>query len=162
MAAVLLKFVSALMSVIVFLSGAFPALFGGKQYINPYGDDVLIGDDSPFYISGIDSPVVISDYETAKYYAEKCFLEADDINEIFFENYNMVYIPVIIPNLANEVYVNSIAENSNVLEVEYSIVHDTCIGGTMLSFSSILVCTSKNITQVEVNKKSITVPFCVH
>lgn len=43
MTVILVKFLSSIMSVVVFLSGVFPAFFGGKEYIDPYGDEVYIG-----------------------------------------------------------------------------------------------------------------------
>lgn len=60
MTAVLLKVLSGVMSVIVMLSGAFPALFGGKVYIDPNGDKVTV-------VDGVDigdDALVIKDYES--------------------------------------------------------------------------------------------------
>lgn len=62
MTAIIMKVLSAFMSIVVFLSGAFPALFGGKKYIDPYGDKVTVVDDVD--IGG--EALVIKDYESFK------------------------------------------------------------------------------------------------
>lgn len=62
MAAMLIKISSVFMSLIVLLSNAFPALFGGKTYVDPNGDSVTIVEN----VDIGDENLVISDYEAFK------------------------------------------------------------------------------------------------
>ena len=62
MTAIIMKILSAMMSIVVFLSGAFPALFGGKEYIDPNGDKVTVVED----VDIGDDALVIKDYESYK------------------------------------------------------------------------------------------------
>ena len=63
MAIILSKIFAGIMSVVVMLSGWFPALFGGKEYIDPYSSDVLVSSEICF--TDIKKPMVITDHETA-------------------------------------------------------------------------------------------------
>ena len=62
MAALLIKASSIFMSLIVLLSNAFPALFGGKIFVDPNGDAVTIVEN----VDIGDENIVISDYEAFK------------------------------------------------------------------------------------------------
>lgn len=159
MAAILLKVFSAVMSVVVTLSGAFPVLFGNKVYLDPATDAIVLGGEflSQTYV---DEPIVISDLETA----EKIFNEEEcgEINEKVFEKNNIVCIPVVIPSTNYKVFVNGVAEKGDTVEVEYKLVSDLCIGAMMISHATICVAVSKNIKNIDVTETKMVVPFCIH
>ena len=86
MAAMLIKASYVFMSLIVLLSNAFPALFGGKTYINPNGDTVTI-------VDGIDigdENLVITDYESFKALGDV----GVTYDEAFFETNNLAVFSV--------------------------------------------------------------------
>lgn len=62
MTAVFISILSGVMSIIVMLSGMFPALFEGKVYIDPDGNKVTVVDD----VDIGDDALVIKDYESFK------------------------------------------------------------------------------------------------
>lgn len=158
MALILSKLFAEIMSVVVMLSGMFPALFGGKEYIDPYSSDVLVSSEISF--ADIEEPMAITDHETAlKYFG---FEENGELNERFFEVSNIVAIPVTIPNSICKVFVESISVNNDKVTVKYSVVRDGCIGATIMSSDIILIAVDKNVREVETTEKNITVPFCIH
>lgn len=158
MAMILSKLFAGIMSVVVMLSGMFPALFGGEVFIDPTGADVLSISEISF--TGIEEPMVITDYETALKHFD--FEENGELNEKFFEESNLVAIPVTIPNLVCKVFVESISVNNDKVTVKYSVVRDGCIGATVMSAEIIMIAVDKNIKEAEATGKNITVPFCVH
>ena len=159
MAAILLKAFSAVMSVIVTLSGMFPVAFGNKVYIDPVKNSIALGES---FLSEMrfDEPMIISDLETAKSIFNED--ECGELNGKCFEKYNMVCIPVTIPSTNYKVFVNSIAEKGDTAEIQYSLVSDRCVGLTVLFYETVLVSVSKNIENIEVSEKKIIVPFCIH
>ncbi len=140
------------------LSGMFPALFGGKEFINPNSGEVFVSSEVSF--RDIYEPMVISDHETAvKHFG---FEENGHLNERFFEGANIVVIPVTISNSVCKVFVESVAVKDDKVFVNYSVVRDGCIGLTVMSAEVILIAVEKNITEVEATEKEVTVPFCIH
>lgn len=109
MTAIFFKLVSAVMSVVVFLSGTFPALFGGREYIYPGGDTVSITDANVVFGS-----LIIKDYEA--------FTELGDIgveyDEAFFED-NALAIATIEYQTGDEIFVRSIYKEGTGYEIEY-------------------------------------------
>ena len=158
MAIVLSKVFAGLMSVVVMISGMFPALFGGKEYVDPSGENVSVG--CKIYFSGIDGATVITDCETAlTHFGEE---ENGKYDEDFFEKSNLVVIPVTLTNLACKVFVESVAVKNDKVFVNYSVVRDTCFGATVMSSEIILIEVDKDVEKVKAFEKKITVPFCVH
>lgn len=159
MAAILLKAFSAVMSVIVTLSGMFPLAFGNKVYIDPVENTVVLGE-SFLTEKHFDEPTVITDLETAK----KLFNEDEcgELNGKFFEKYNMICVPVTLPSTSYKVFVSSIAEKGDTAEIKYSLVTDGCVGAAMICRETICVAVSKNIEKVEASGMKIVVPFCIH
>ncbi len=158
MAMILSKLFAGIMSVVVMLSGMFPALFGGEVFIDPTSANVLSISEISF--TGIEEPMVITDYETALKHFD--FEENGELNERFFEESNLVVIPVTIPNSVCKVFVESISVNNDKVTVKYSVVRDGCIGLTVMSAEIIMIAVDKNVKEVEATEKSVTVPFCVH
>ena len=159
MAAVLLKVFSSIMSVIVTLSGMFPVAFGNRVYIDPVENTTVLGGGFISYVY-FDEPTVVSDFETA----ESNFGEGEtgDFNEDFFEKFNLVCIPVVIPSTNYRVFVSSVAEREDTAEVKYRLVNDGCVGATMISHATICIKVSKNIKNIEVTAARAFVPFCIH
>lgn len=158
MAAILLKIFAGIMSVVVMLSGWFPALFGGDVFINPNSGDVLTASEICF--TGIEVPMVITDHETALKHFD--FEENGELNEKFFEVSNIVAIPVTIPNSVCKVFVESVSVKDSKVTVKYSVVRDRCVGVTLISEELILISVDKNVKEVEAIEKSVIIPFCIH
>ncbi len=158
MAIILSKIFAGIMSVVVMLSGWFPALFGGKEYIDPNSSDVLVSSEICF--TDIKEPMVITDHETALKHFD--FEENGELNEKFFEESNLVAIPVTVPNSVCKVFVESVSVKDDKVTVKYSVVRDRCVGVTLVSEELILISVDKNVEEVEAAEKSVTVPFCIH
>lgn len=150
MAIILSKIFAGIMSVVVMLSGWFPALFGGKEYIDPYSSDVLVSSEISF--ADIEEPMVITDHETALKHFD--FEENGELNERFFETSNIVAIPVTIPNSVCKVFVESVSVKDDKVTVKYSVVRDRCIGVTVMSADIIMIAVDKDVKEVEVTKKA--------
>lgn len=86
MAALLIKASSIFMSLIVLLSNAFPALFGGKIFVDPNGDAVTIVEN----VDIGDENIVISDYEAFKALGDV----GVSYDEKFFETNNLAVFSV--------------------------------------------------------------------
>lgn len=158
MAIILSKIFAGIMSVVITLSGMFPALFGGKEFIDPNSGDVLVSSEIPF--KDIDEAMVISDYETFMKHFD--FEELGEPNERFFEVGNVVVIPVTIPNSACRVFVESVIVKNDKVVVSYSVVRDSCFGATVMSTEIIFIAVDKDVEDVISFKKNAIVPFCVH
>lgn len=158
MAIILSKIFAGIMSVVITLSGMFPALFGGKEFIDPSQGDINAFRGLSF--SGIGEATVIGDYEAfmEHFYAE----EKEEVYKSFFEESNLVVIPVTIPNSVCEVFVESVAVKNDKVFVNYSVVRDGCIGLTVMSADVILIAVDKVVTEVVATEKKVAVPFCVH
>ncbi|MBQ2904141.1 MAG: hypothetical protein IJE48_07070 [Clostridia bacterium] len=152
MAAILLKVFSAVMSVVVTLSGTFPALFGNRVYIDPAENTELL--------DGVKELTVITDFETADSVLN--INESVKFDEEFFRSNNLVCIPVTLPSTSYKAFVSSIAEKGDTAEINYSLVNDGCVGLTVICRETICVAVSKNIKNAEVSETKIFVPFCIH
>ena len=84
--ALLIKASSIFMSLIVLLSNAFPALFGGKIFVDPNGDAVTIVEK----VDIGDENIVISDYEAFKALGDV----GVSYDEKFFETNNLAVFSV--------------------------------------------------------------------
>lgn len=147
------KFISAVMSVVIFLSGAFPAIFDGEKYINPYGEEVIISE----FTYGLRSPWIFSDYERYyNFHYGNCVVydPPKDYKEDFFKEKNLVVICEEQENNEFDVIVKSIKEKGDTLIVEYVTIlgaednyHPESV--------NIFIETSKNIKKVEIIEKTI-------
>ncbi len=84
--ALLIKASSIFMSLIVLLSNAFPALFGGKIFVDPNGDAVTIVEN----VDIGDENIVISNYEAFKALGDV----GVSYDEKFFETNNLAVFSV--------------------------------------------------------------------
>lgn len=113
MTAIFLKLVSAVMSVVVFLSGTFPGLFGGKEYIDPNSDSITIIDKkiSDDYVR---DSIIIKDYESFEALGD---IGVDYDAEYFEEN--ALAIVTLEYQTGDEIFIKSIYKDGAVYEIEY-------------------------------------------
>ena len=159
MTAIIMKILSAFMSIVVFLSGAFPALFRDKEYIDPYGDEVYIGEFHSF-----NEPEIFNDYETLrKVRGNTCHVYGlPEIYETeYFEENSLVIFSVERQHEDYRIWIKSVAEVGDTLEVEYTVITDGTMHDMLYhSYSSeVRIETSKNIKNVELKESEIVVPF---
>lgn len=160
MTAVLLKLFSGVMSIVVFLSGMFPALFDGKKYINPYGKEVYIGQFHYHY-----RPVVYDDYSALKEIGNNpgCIVYSlpEKYEKEYFEENSLVIFSVEMQHNDYRIWIKSVAEVGDTLEVEYSVITDGKIHAMLYSLytSEVIIETSKNIKNIELKESEIVVPF---
>ena len=113
MTAIIFKLVSAVMSVVVFLSGAFPGLFGDKEYIYPGSDGVTIIN-KKISDNFIHDSAVIKDYESFEALGD---IGVDYDAEYFEEN--ALAIVTLEYQTGDEVYIKSIYKDGAGYEIEY-------------------------------------------
>lgn len=159
MTAILVKILSAMMSIVVFLSGTFPALFGGKEYIDPYGEEVYIGQ-----FHWHPNPKIYNDYDTLRAIGGKgCLVYSlpEIYENEYFENNSLVIFSVEVPHDDYRIWIKSIAEVGDTLKVEYSVITDGRIHAMLYEryISEVIIETSKNIKNVELKKNDTVVPF---
>lgn len=160
MTAIIVKTLSAVMSVVVFLSGMFPALFGGKVYIDPYGEETHIGQ---FHYHH--QPKIYDNRETLMKLGNGpgCIVYSmpEKYEEEYFENNSLVIFSVERQHKDYRIWIKSIAEVGDTLEVEYSVITDGTMHDTLYhSYTSeVIIETSKNIKNVELKESEIVVPF---
>lgn len=112
MTAIIMKILSAIMSVVVFLSGAFPALFGGKEYIDPNGDKVTVVDN----VDIGEENLIISDYESLKALG----VENISYDEDFFKE-NSLAVSTFKLTKGDKLYITSIAVDGRNAEMKYLV-----------------------------------------
>lgn len=155
MSAIIIKILSAAMSVVVFLSGTFPVAFGGNKYINPYGEEVFIGD---FYY--FPEPEVISDRETFSELGYGGSIRYDSPKEYDFETSSVAAFSVEMSHSHFKIIIKSIYENGDTLFVDYIIVepelHDMMYNRTV---TGVVIETSKNIKNIELTSQKVSSLF---
>lgn len=112
MTAIIVKALSAMMSIVVLLSGVFPALFGGKEYIDPNGDAVTIND-------GVDigeENLIISDYESFKALG----VANISYDEDFFKESSLA-VSTFKLTQGDKLYITSIAVDGRNAEMKYLV-----------------------------------------
>lgn len=112
MTAIFVKFLSVMMSVVAFLSGMFPALFGGKLYIDPNGNEVTV-------VSDIDigeENLIINDYDEFKKLGDMGINYSED----FFEEKSLA-VATIKMQEDDKLYILSIFTEGTNVEMEYLI-----------------------------------------
>lgn len=140
----LTKLLSAIMSIVVFLSGAFPALFGGKEYIDPNGSQVTIVDANAAYDTAI-----INDYEA--------FIALGNIgvayDEEFFNNNSLAILTVEYQD-GDEFLIKSVCKNGTKIEIDYIIIDKNLTYIYAPIYKTIIVETSKDIKIVAGDNKT--------
>lgn len=108
----LVKMISLIMPVVVLLSGAFPSLFGGKEYINPDSDAVQI-----VAKEVTKDGAIIKDYES--------FAALGDLglaySKEFFENNSLAVITAEYQD-GDELYLKSIYKDGTEIKIEYIVI----------------------------------------
>ncbi len=142
MTAIFLKLISAVMSVVVFLSGTFPGLFGGKEYIDPNSDGITIIDKkiSDDYVR---DSVIIKDYESFEALGD---IGVDYDAEYFEEN--ALAIITLEYQTGDEIFIKSIYKEGAVYEIEYYYFDNNL---TMLyspEYLTFIIPTTKDTRQV--------------
>lgn len=135
MQAILVKMVSLIMPAVVFLSGMFPFLFGGREYINPEGDKVTV---VAHEVSK--DGVIIKDYESFKSLGDIGI----NYQEEFFENKSLAIVTAQYQQ-GDEFYIKSIYKEGSSLKVEYIIVDKSMAAIYMPAYETIVVETDKNV-----------------
>lgn len=110
MTTILVKIFSVIMSIVVFLSNTFPAVFGGKTYVDPNGDSVIIVEN----VDIGDENLVISDYEAFKALGDV----GVSYDEDFFKTNNLAVFSVEYDERYT-FYVTSICVDGKNMEVRY-------------------------------------------
>ena len=113
MTAIFFKLVSAVMSVVVFLSGTFPGLFGDREYIYPNGEGVTIID-KMISEDFINDSAIIKDYESFEALGDI----GVDYDAEYFEENALAIITLECQN-GDEVFIKSIYKDGAVYEIEY-------------------------------------------
>lgn len=81
----------------------------------------------------------------------------------YFENNSLVIFSVTRQHNDYRIWIKSVAEVGDTLEVEYSVITDGTMHDTLyhLYASEVIIETSKNIKNVELKESEIVVPFDV-
>ncbi len=141
MTTLLIKVSSVFMSIIVFLSNAFPAVFGGKTYVDPNGDSVTIVEN----VDIGDENLVISDYESFKALGDVGISYGED----FFKTNNLAVFSVEYDERYS-FYVTSICIDGKNMETRFYV--DPPKGFIALIYTpahkTVFIETSKDVTML--------------
>lgn len=149
MTAIIMKILSAMMSIVVFLSGAFPALFGGKEYIDHNGDKVTV-------VDGVDigdDALVIKDYESYKALGDI----GVSYDEEFFKTNNLAVFTKEY-HVEDDFYLISVCvTDGRNMDVKYYIEDNSLAAWYSPAYKTVLVETSKDISSLRpVNSEHIS------
>lgn len=88
---------------------------------------------------------------------------ADEFNDSFFDNYNVVIVNIVLPSSVGSVHVKHAEENGTTLKLQYITSTQTPLVGTdALENSLIFVVTSKYVFDVELeNAGRVALPFTI-
>lgn len=142
MTAVFLKLVSSMMSVVVFLSGAFPGLFGDREYIYPNGNGILIID-KMISEDFINDSVIIKDYESFEALGDI----GVDYDAEYFEEHALAIITLEYQT-GDEVFIKSIYKDGAVYEIEYYYLDHNMTMIYSPEYLTFIIPTTKDTRQV--------------
>lgn len=135
-----MKLISFFMSVIVFLSGTFPALFDGKVYIDPDGDKVTIIEN----VDIGDDALVIKDYESYKALGDL----GVTYDEEFFETSNLAIFSQE-HHSADDFYLVSVSiRDGKYMDVKYYIKNNIKVAMYIPANKTIVIETSKELISI--------------
>lgn len=135
-----MKLISFFMSVIVFLSGTFPALFDGKVYIDPNGDKVTIIEN----VDIGDDALVIKDYESYKALGDL----GVTYDEEFFETSNLAIFSQE-HHSADDFYLVSVSiRDGKYMDVKYYIKNNIKVAMYIPAIKTIVIETSKELISI--------------
>lgn len=163
MQAILWKIISAIMSVVFFISGFIP----GSNLNEPKPvEDIKVFDDIPSAFACEEDCVIFSSYDEWDGFLEKTGYtnERDEfissVGESFFKENNLVLIEVGLPDTSYMTKVISAVQQGNTLSVELIPLSVDLFGFTILCYSEVFITTSKLVTKVEVTElDSMVIPF---
>lgn len=135
---IVLKIISALMSVVVMLSNAFPALFAGREYIDLNGGSVSVVEKNVVIGS-----LIIKDYQSYKELGDI----GVDYTEEYFEN-NALAISTIEYQTGDEIYIKSIYKEGTVYTVEYYYFEKNITAAYSPEYMTFIIETTKDTTLV--------------
>ncbi|MBQ2974769.1 MAG: hypothetical protein IJE19_10470 [Clostridia bacterium] len=138
MQVILIKVIFLIMPAVVFLSGMFPFLFDGKEYINPEGDRVTVIEHE---VSK--DGVIVNDCETLKSFGDIGLNYEKD----FFENNSLAVVTVEYQQ-GDEFYIKSIYKEGSSLKVEYIIVDKSIAAIYMPAYETIIIETDKTVENI--------------
>ncbi len=153
-------FVASLLMISTFITASMTSIFDGKKPIYPESNDVFVYEYTTIYCEKKEYDVrVITSFEEWTECYEKYFHSSETLNQYnnssFFEENNIVVLSVSIGGVYKP-YIKSIVENGNTLEVEcgqYLFIEESV--PFAYDVDSILITTSKNITQADVTYKTV-------
>ena len=163
MQAILWKIISAIMSVVFFISGFIP----GSNINEPKPvENIKVFDDIPSAFACEEDCVIFSSYDEWDGFLEKTGYtnERDEfissVGESFFKENNLVLIEVGLPDTSYMTKVISAVQQGNTLSVELIPLSVDLFGFTILCYSEVFITTSKLVTKVEVTElDSMVIPF---
>lgn len=163
MQAILWKIISAIMSVVFFISGFIP----GSNINEPKPvENIKVFDDIPSAFACEEDCVIFSSYDEWDGFLEKTGYtnERDEfissVGESFFKENNLVLIEVGLPDTSYMTKVISAVQQGNTLSVELIPLSVDLFGFTILCYSEVFITTSKLVTKVKVTElDSMVIPF---
>ena len=135
---IVLKIISAVMSVIIMLSNAFPALFAGREYVDLNGGSVSVVEKNVVIGS-----LIIKDYQSYKELGDI----GVDYTEEYFEN-NALAISTIEYQTGDEIYIRSIYKEGTVYTVEYYYFEKNITTVYSPEYMTFIIETTKDTTLV--------------
>lgn len=149
MEALLLKVLSMILSVLMFFNNAFSLILPDEPVENVTG---IYGAEL-FETDGEAS--VISDYISWYTTVDKNSVLHGKYDWKFFFNRNIALVTVELPNQGYTVRVDSVSENGETLELEYTLIEGNGEHGASVGYEVILIETSKNIKSVSASGEII-------
>lgn len=142
MNAIFLKLISAVMSVVVFLSGTFPGIFGDREYIYP-GDGGIVIIDQKISDDFINDSVIIKDYESYEALGDI----GVDYDAKYFEE-NALAIITLEYQTGDEIFIKSIYKDGAVYEIEYYYLDNNLTYIYSPEYMTFIIPTTKDTRQV--------------
>ena len=120
---------------------------------------IIIPSDNYYFVADfsfkIDEPVLVDSFSALSALTKSVPFALIKYDDIYFKTENLAIIPVVLPCSAYKITVDSITENGNIIEIDYTVSSD----GEFDSFDEIskliFVETSKNITEISVNENFV-------
>lgn len=166
MQAIFWKIISAIMSVVFFISGFIP----GSSLNEPkMVEDIRVFDGVFSSVIGEEDYHVFSTHEEWSIYSNSSFSPflkeyTDSVDKSLFEENNLVAINILYADSSWKTKVTSALQVGNTLEVEYVAVQDRySIALCAEHYSTVFVTTNKLISNVKVTKlDSMEIPFMLN
>ncbi len=120
---------------------------------------IIIPSDNHYFVAdfsfSVDAPVLVDSFSALSALSKSVPFDLLKYDDIYFQKENLAVIPVVLPDSSYKITVDSVTENGDIIEVDYTVSSDGEFEEAKKISKLIFVETSKNITEISANENFV-------